>query len=610
MLWAVGLGSAFAADVPPKEGSNMPKAPDVNVENPAPAGPDTGLVMPKETREQKDARMKWFREARYGLFIHWGPSSLLGVETSWGRHAKRPLDVDQTPPPNNRDDVYDNLYKRFNPVDFNADQWVQIAKAAGMKYIVFTTKHHDGFSNFHTKYSDYSIANTPFKRDIVRELADACHKGGLRFGVYYSPRDWHRPDYLVDGNKKYLEFFHGQLQELLRNYGKIDIVWFDSMGGDWAAWDFPKLAETVLSLQPEILCNGRVGVLQPSSPRPNFDFSRLNDFQTPEQVIGAFQREAYWESCTTLVDGQWGYKPDGLLLTFREVLGMLLYATGGDGNLLLDVGPMPTGQIEPRQAERLKEVGGWLAKYGETIYGTRGGPYKPGYWGVSTLKHNKIFLHCLGFEGDTLTLPPLGAKVLASRLLRGGDVSVSQNDRALIVKVEPQSQQVYDTLVELTIDGPAIEIKPIDVPGSGSLLSGFSQHEKRGSIMVESNGPRKRWWHNPCGPHQMFDDCRLTSWVPDPGATEVSVTLDLGKPVLFNRALIDCDACLDVLDIKVKEAANWKFVGTFESPGKQQQLQFEKATAQIIKLRFKTTDPAMFRVWELQLFAPETSMLK
>jgi hypothetical protein len=108
----------------------------------------------------------------------------------------------------------------------------------------------------------------------------------------------------------------------------------------------------------------------------------------------------------------------------------------------------------------------------------------------------------------------------------------------------------------------------------------------------------------------MFDDCRLTSWVPDPGATEVSVTLDLGKPVLFNRALIDCDACLDVLDIKVKEAANWKFVGTFESPGKQQQLQFEKATAQIIKLRFKTTDPAMFRVWELQLFAPETSMLK
>ena len=146
--------------------------------------------------------------------------------------------------------------------------------------------------------------------------------------------------------------------------------------------------------------------------------------------------------------------------------------------------------------------------------------------------------------------------------------------------------------MELTVDGPAFDIKPIDVPGIGSLLSEFSRHEKRGSVIVQSNGPQKRWWANPCAAYQMFDDCRLTCWQPDPGATEVSVTLDLGKPVSFNRALIDCDGPLDGLEIKVKEGENWKSVATFKTPGKQQQLQFDKATAQIVRLSFKTSDPA------------------
>ena len=585
--------AATAAPFPgePVEGSNMPKAADPG-----------DAKMAKETQERKNARMQWWRDARYGLFIHWGPSSILGTETSWGRNAKRPLDCDKTPPPNNRDEVYDNLYKQFNPVDFNAQEWVQIAKDAGMKYIVFTTKHHDGFSNFHTKYSDYGIASTAFKRDIVRELADACHKGGLRFGVYYSPRDWHHPDYLIDGNKKYQEFFYGQLQELLSNYGKVDIIWFDSMGGDWKDWDYPRLADVILSRQPDILCNGRIGVLQATTPRPDFDFTRLSDFQSPEQVIGAFQRDAYWESCATLVDGQWGYKPDGLLLTFRETLGMVLYCAGGDGNLLLDVGPMPTGQIESRQAKRLKDVGDWLARYGDTIYGTRGGPYKPGYWGVCTLKGNKVFLHCLSFEGDTLALPALGAKVISSRLLTGGDVSIHQSDDSLVAKIAPKDRQQIVTIIELTIDRPAFEIKPITVPKSESLLSELGRPENRQSISVQSNAPAKRWWHNPCGAHRMFDDCRLTSWVPDSGTTEASVTLDLGKPIQFTRGTIDCEGCLDSLEVMVKDGDAWKSIGSFQKPGSQTRLAFKPTTAQAIKLVFKTADRDMFRVWEFQLF--------
>ena len=182
----------------PVEGGNMPKAADVGGGGAALAAAASTYVMPKETREQKDARMKWFQDARYGLFITWGPSSIQGTETSWGRKAKQVMDGRPTPPPNGRDEVYDNLYKQFNPEKFNADEWVRIAKDAGMKYIVFTCKHHDGFCNFHTKYTDYNIANTPFKRDIVKELADACHKGGMRFGVYYSQRDWYQPSYLRD----------------------------------------------------------------------------------------------------------------------------------------------------------------------------------------------------------------------------------------------------------------------------------------------------------------------------------------------------------------------------------------------------------------------------
>lgn len=591
-------GSAFGAE--PVEGGNMPKAADISGGS-GQVVASSGYVIPKETKEQKDARMKWFRDARYGMFIHWGPSSILGVETSWGRKAKSVMDCAPTPPPNERDEVYDNLYKQFNPVEFDAGKWVRMAQDAGMKYIVFTTKHHDGFCNFHTKYTDYNIANTPFKRDVVKELADACHKAGMRFGVYYSQRDWYQPDYLVDGNKKYLEIFHGHLQELLNNYGKVDIIWFDSMGGDWADWDYPKMAEIILKSQPDILSNGRIGVLQSRTKRADFDLTRLNDFQTPEQVIGGFGRH-YWESCACLVDGQWGYKPDGLLLTTRDVMGMVLYSVGGDGNLLLDVAPTPQGNYEPRQIKRLKEVGDWLKDYGETIYGTRGGPYKPGYWGVCTLKDNKVFLHCLNFEGDKLVLPALGRKVLASRVLTGGKVNVEQDDKSLTVTLNPKYQRDYDTIVELTIDGPAFDIKPIDVPGSRSLLAGFSEHKNRGKVQVKNNAPAKHWWHNPCQAFQMFDDCRLTCWYPDPGTTEASVTLDLEDLATFDQALIDCDGQLDRLDVAAKEGDNWKQIGAFEKPGKRQKLSLPATTAQVIKLTFKTSSPDMFRVWEFQLY--------
>lgn len=222
-----------------------------------------------ETKEQRDERMQWFRDAKFGLFVHWGPASVAGKEISWGRDAERPQDIRDGKKPSDLphryapdfyipDDVYDNLYTQFNPVEFDAEKWVQIARDAGMNYIVFTAKHHDGFSNFHTKYSDYSIANSPFKRDIVKELADACRKHGMKFGLYYSTRDWYHPDYLVGDNVKYDTFYRAQIEELLSRYGDVDIVWFDHVGGrDWSKWKFDELFSMMYRLQPDLVVNNR-----------------------------------------------------------------------------------------------------------------------------------------------------------------------------------------------------------------------------------------------------------------------------------------------------------------------------------------------------------------
>ena len=184
----------------------------------------------EETKEERNARMAWWREAKFGMFIHWDMSSVAGTEISWSRGGSKPIDNGGDPAGYVEDPVYDNLYKQFDPAQFNAKQWVKISQDAGMKYIVFTTKHHGGFCMWDTKFTDYSIMHTPFKRDVVKELADACHAAQMPFEIYYSPRNWHHPDYGIGNNSKYVAYMNGELRELLSHYGRIDIAWFDSYG--------------------------------------------------------------------------------------------------------------------------------------------------------------------------------------------------------------------------------------------------------------------------------------------------------------------------------------------------------------------------------------------
>ena len=424
------------------------------------------------TPAEGDARLDWWREARFGLFIHWGPASLSGKEISWARvgHPHDHRGHESVPP-----EEYDRLSTRFNPVKFDADAWMRLAKEAGMKYVVFITKHHDGFSMWPTKLRpDYSIAATPFRRDICKEIADAAHNHGVKLGWYYSTRDWTHPDYLVGDNRKYDEFYTGQVRELLTNYGRVDLLWFDHVAGNWRDYRFRELFAMIDRLQPGILINDRAArFIRPTEDQPAPDLARLvrGDFDTPEQRIGTFQNDRPWESCVTITQcadgGGWSYRPDGRTRSFEECLRMLVSCATGDGNLLLNVGPLPTGEIAADQQEVLRRMGRWLARYGKSIYATRGGPLRNGTWGGSTYRDNTIYLHIQKWSGDRLLLPRLKAKVRSASGLTGGAPTFDQSAGGLTVVLPPDQQDRINTVIELELDAPAagefVHGRPLDV---------------------------------------------------------------------------------------------------------------------------------------------------
>ncbi len=389
----------------------------------------------QETSKQRAARMAWWSAARFGMFIHWDMSSMAGTEISWSRKGSKPLDITGDPAGYVEDSVYDHLYEKFNPKQFNAKQWVRLAQDAGMKYIVFTAKHHGGFCMWDTKLTDYSIMHTPFHRDVVKELADACHAAGMRFGIYYSPRDWHNPDYGMGDGHKYVDYMNGQLRELLSHYGKIDVLWLDSYGKGDAVnfWHIPETYKLIKSLQPDIILNNRLAVIG--------DKPAYGDFDTPEQRVGAFQDEHPWESCMSLVTtadgGGWSYRPDGKVKSLTECLHALVSCAGGDGNLLLDVGPNSLGEIPADQAIRLREMGAWLEVNGRAIYGTRGSRLGiETKWGRVTQKGNMLYLLVTDWPtSGSIGLSGLQGKVSKAWLLAnrqplnveqtGGDVSIA-----------------------------------------------------------------------------------------------------------------------------------------------------------------------------------------
>ena len=405
-------------------------------------------------------RLAWWREARFGLFIHWGPVSLKGTEISWSRANTNPACPNKGEIPAA---IYDNLYKEFNPTLFNAAEWAGIAKAAGMRYVVLTAKHCDGFCLWPTKTIDHHIGNSPFRRDVCDELAEAVRGAGLRIGWYYSPMDWYDPDCRTERNAAYVKRMQEQIRELVTHYGRIDVLWFDWDGGT-IPWDQSATYRIVRGAQPRIIINNRLECSSGGNSADKF-IGPDADYLTPEQEIGAYNDKQPWETCMTL-GTQWSWKPNDRIKTADDVIRILARCAGGDGNLLLDVGPMPDGRIEPRQVDVLKQVGAWLDAAGESIYGTRGGPFKPGDYGASTRKGNTIYLHVFQWPGDALRLPALPAKIVGSRTLGGGRPSVRQTDGGIEIAVAEKDRRAADTVVALELDGPADRLAAVDMPVS------------------------------------------------------------------------------------------------------------------------------------------------
>jgi alpha-L-fucosidase len=410
----------------------------------------------------RDARLAWWRDARFGMFIHGGPISIKGTEISWSRDAMR-----QGCPSKSRGTVpaeeYDNLYKQFNPTKFDPEQWVRTAEQAGMKYMVLTAKHCDGFCLWNSQASDYNISHTPFDRDVCAELAQATHQHAMHLGWYYSPMDWRDPDCRTERNATYAATMQRHLAELLGNYGRIDLLWFDFDSGP-VPWQQPETYALIRRLQPNIVINNRLDLATYREYQEN-KIGPEADYYTPEQKIGKFDNEHPWETCMTL-GTQWSWKPDDKLKSAKDCIQILAQCAGGDGNLLLNVGPMPTGEIEPRQCEILNEIGQWLRENGESIYGTRGGPFKPAQDVYSTYRGNTVYIHILKLAGDSITLPALRHKVVESSTLSGGHPSVQTDDAQWTITVPPDDRSEIDTIVKLQLDGAVQAHESVDSSSS------------------------------------------------------------------------------------------------------------------------------------------------
>ncbi|MGA9121536.1 MAG: alpha-L-fucosidase [Bacteroidota bacterium] len=421
---------------------------------------DLSAQAPPETADARNARMAWWREARFGMFIHWGIYSVPAKGEWYMNNAKIPIPV------------YEKYATQFDPVKFNALQWVRLAKAAGMKYIVITSKHHDGFCMWDSKVTDYDIMDrTPFHRDVLKELAAACKTEGMRLCFYHSIMDWHQPDAKGERFPKYREeYLKPQLKELLTNYGPIGVLWFDGEWiSEWTEQEGKDLYQYVRSLQPAIIVNNRVGKGRNGLEGMNTDPSAAGDFGTPEQEIPATGLPGVdWESCMTMND-DWGYNAaDTNWKSTSTLIHNLVDITSKGGNYLLNVGPTSLGIIPEPSVDRLKEIGAWMAVNSESIYGTTASPFDSTPWGRCTQKKlssggTRLYLHLFTWpENNLLCVTGLGT-FPKSALLLGSKrtmLPLSISGDSAIVRLPASPPSTIDAVVALDFPGRVVVFKP------------------------------------------------------------------------------------------------------------------------------------------------------
>ncbi len=371
--------------------------------------------------------MKWYLDARFGLFIHWG----LYAIPARGEWVKQQESIPE--------EVYQPFFETFNPVHYNPREWARLARQAGMKYAVMTSKHHDGFCLFETKYTDYKSTNTPANRDLIKEYVEAFRAEGLKVGFYYSLLDWRHPDYPIAGDKihpfrnfpeykdhkgnlpRYADYVRNQVEELLTQYGKIDIIWFDfsydEMSGE--AWKATELVNMVRKLQPDIIIDNRLGGNIKAREPEVFagDFASPEQIIPPEGVTNEDGKPVPWEACITLND-HWGYAAwDRNWKPAKTVVRALVECVSKGGNLLLNVGPTAKGELPVECYQILGAVGEWMHRNGESIYGCGNASLERPEWGRWTRKGNRLFAHILDRGIGPVNLREMDGKVAYARLL-------------------------------------------------------------------------------------------------------------------------------------------------------------------------------------------------
>ncbi len=421
-----------------------------------------------ERSRLRQQTMDWWLGAKFGMFIHWDPSSVASVEISWP--IMRP-----SPKWNITQEEYVNLYRRFDPVKYDPDAWVELAKAAGQRYIVFTTKHHDGFCMFNSSFTNYKITNTPYKKDVLMMLAEACRRHNMPLGYYYSPPDMHHPDYrdtskLVKENWEgeparpqwptYLHYMQLQLRELATRYGEPVVFWFDGLNNQ-EKYDGYYVERMLRELSPSSLMNNRLGT--------------PGDYETAEQFVpehipvkgvriagvdpavqnrlpsglprpGLFKP---WETCMTIND-TWAYnKHDHNFKPLKQLIQTLVNVASKGGNLLLDVGPSPEGVIQPEFQERLRGIGKWLAINGESIFGTTYGPLQNLSYGKTTASGKTIYFHIFDWPIGGLEISGIGSVSKVSLLSRGEILNFQQGRTGTTVQLPKQAPDPIDTVLKI-----------------------------------------------------------------------------------------------------------------------------------------------------------------
>ena len=414
----------------------------------------TGAQQDYQPSAQNLENRVWFQDAKFGLFIHWGVYSILG-DGEWVMNNQR---IDKK--------TYEKLPAYFNPINYDPAEWVALARAAGMKYIVITSKHHDGFGMFDSKHTNWDIIDrTPYGKDVLKMLADECSKQGIKLFFYYSQLDWYQDNYYPRGNtgqtsgrpekgnwNDYIGYMNNQLTELLTDYGQIGGIWFD---GWWdkkeADWQLDNTYKLIHDLQPGCL----IGSNHHQAPKPGEDFQMfekdLPGFNTTgfseESRVGSLPLE----TCETM-NNSWGFNlQDHRYKSSRAIIRYLVNAAGYNSNFLLNVGPMPDGKIQPEFVDTLKKVGKWIDIFGETIYGTRQEPFPPKSWGVTTQKGNRIFIHILNADGNTLLIPPIGSISSIKLFQNQQKVQFIEGKLGTVIEIPANTMDTPDIVLELRL---------------------------------------------------------------------------------------------------------------------------------------------------------------